>query len=1069
MCNNSTSYFNQSQVWDKDALTYQKHVLHDILAVLPNNVQSILDVGCGDGLITNALPAAIKVVGLDLSEEALKRVNRETVLGNVTNIPFPDAAFDLVMANDILEHLTLQERIKGLAEIARVARKYVIITVPFLEDLSVGAVKCAGCGFYYHINHHFYSFGLKETRDFLVPHGFKPVAQILSGDVWLNEPPEVVYLKRLFLSELGDATGAICPKCGSRDIDQDTHLPFLSSVFNSLHASLSLDRRHLFNLRTECISLYSKETVLPHGEKGFVDSSGMPVELDKECLNNNEIDFTRKELFKKEFLPKYSVLPYYVHDSQLTDPADINEEDRLMLGFFCGLDERQPVVLRISGTAKGTSGITVYTYDDYKSYHSPVNVQVSGEFSVDLAMPEAGLSIFGLLFELRVKGSPVSISKISVLNTKCENIAVFKNKEKRASFQRLSGSSNLYVSLSLYGDYIIQNAWMDNPDLIPDEIGYSVLDETCNELNKKIFGVLADKYELFKNESTIIFNEYGQLKGEHANLHNAFQNLNGQYEQLYAKQEVLSDDYERLNAKHEALSDDYKKLNNEQEALSEDYGKLSSEYQALYNAYSKTFRYRFRHWIVKLGCGGYESFSAYKEKILKYAQPASWNTDWLKRVKNQKSFLMICHDQQIDRRIIQQAKALIKTGWHGIIVALSFNESDRLDNYEGIDVHRIGLARIVPECPVYWRYQNRQRIINWWGRWINNLSKINWKVYKLNLLLHYRCRSISHPLPFDNVFYAAARNYLADLIVAHDLPALKAASRLADEWNVPLVYDAHELYYEQKTFSSRQKTFMFGNEKELIQKCAEVFCVNLSIAEEMACRYGIVTPHVLLNAIDSINNGDGSGKKDLIRQHFGLPANIRVILYQGGLLANRNLETTAKAMRYIKSKDVVLVFIGSGHLLHRLEKTARRFAPDKILFKEAVPQEELLNWTASADIGIVPYPHVDLNTYYCTPNKLFEYIQAGLPIIANDLPELRRFVEDTGFGKVGLMNNPRNMAALIDSAVMDTGFIVKAKENIIKERYSFSWATAADEYTRIINGLMNESSSLNDRSALGGN
>ena len=64
----------------------------------------------------------------------------------------------------------------------------------------------------------------------------------------------------------------------------------------------------------------------------------------------------------------------------------------------------------------------------------------------------------------------------------------------------------------------------------------------------------------------------------------------------------------------------------------------------------------------------------------------------------------------------------------------------------------------------------------------------------------------------------------------------------------------------------------------------------------------------------------------------------------------------------------------------------------RIHFLDPVSQDELLSWTAGADIGIVPYPPIDLNSRLCTPNKLFEFIVAEVPILANDLPELRRFV-----------------------------------------------------------------------------
>jgi glycosyltransferase involved in cell wall biosynthesis len=75
-----------------------------------------------------------------------------------------------------------------------------------------------------------------------------------------------------------------------------------------------------------------------------------------------------------------------------------------------------------------------------------------------------------------------------------------------------------------------------------------------------------------------------------------------------------------------------------------------------------------------------------------------------------------------------------------------------------------------------------------------------------------------------------------------------------------------------------------------------------------------------------------------------------------------------------------------------------------------------LRYTASADAGIIPYPALDLlNQYYCTPNKTFEFLVAGLPIVANDLPELRRFVADQGAGINMPMNTSDDIARAIES------------------------------------------------------
>jgi glycosyltransferase involved in cell wall biosynthesis len=127
---------------------------------------------------------------------------------------------------------------------------------------------------------------------------------------------------------------------------------------------------------------------------------------------------------------------------------------------------------------------------------------------------------------------------------------------------------------------------------------------------------------------------------------------------------------------------------------------------------------------------------------------------------------------------------------------------------------------------------------------------------------------------------------------------------------------------------------------------------------------------------------------------FGLPVDKRIVLLQGGLSAGRNLEVLVDAMHYVKDPSVVLVVLGDGLLLRSLQKMAQQEGlAGRVYFHAAVPQNELLELTAAADAGVIPYQATCLNNHYCTPNKLFEFIAAGLPILATDLPEIRRLVE----------------------------------------------------------------------------
>ena len=435
--------------------------------------------------------------------------------------------------------------------------------------------------------------------------------------------------------------------------------------------------------------------------------------------------------------------------------------------------------------------------------------------------------------------------------------------------------------------------------------------------------------------------------------------------------------------------------------------------------------------------------------------------------------LMLCHDQHLDRRVVAQAQSLIEQGHSVRLLALAFDASTSEGRTpEGINLTRIGLSHIVPENATYRSYMARQYRLNdilnalanrhpgstaGFQKGFNLASRCNWQLYRALLLLRYRNRQMHDPLPFRQAFVSHGEKYRADLVQVHDLPALQAGVELAKSWQVPLVYDAHELYPEQRSFSTAQRNICSQSEREHIKHANLVFAVNESIAQEMARRYQIKQPLVLTNAIDPHPEFEPDVPYDLLREKLQLSASRRILLLQGGFAPNRNLNELVEAMAYVKEPDVDLVMMGFGDYGQKLQATAHRrgLIGKRVHFLPAVPQSELLQHSASADMGIIPYPHVDLNSYYCTPNKLFEFIQANLPIIANDSPELKRFVVNEGFGLIHPMRSPRQIAKAIDMAFQQLPR-AEWRQKLRNKRHSFAWNVQAKKYLTAMQDILND-------------
>jgi glycosyl transferase family 1 len=371
-----------------------------------------------------------------------------------------------------------------------------------------------------------------------------------------------------------------------------------------------------------------------------------------------------------------------------------------------------------------------------------------------------------------------------------------------------------------------------------------------------------------------------------------------------------------------------------------------------------------------------------KQPIIDLSKPDIFFHEW-SALKGKKC-VMVCHDQKIDRRIIQQCEALKKLKIHSLIICLSFDNADKLEKINDLYIHRIGLKKIVPECNVYWFYNYLEYIISHKIKHIrmkNKLRAINNKLYKALLLLKYRSPSINNPLPFDYCYAHTLKKYKADILVAHDLPALKSTVEYAATQKAVTIYDAHEYYWEQKVFSSPQKAIMKKTEDFYIHYCNQIISVNQTFVDLFNQRAGVKKAQVILNC----HKYHQISRSKSLHSMINKSEKEKVILFQGAALENRNIENLIKGFLLLEAKNINLVFLGphDEKYQNKLVQKHKKHIDKTIFFLKSVSPENLLDITASADIGIIPYKPYDFNTLYCTPNKFFEFIQAEIPILYN--------------------------------------------------------------------------------------
>lgn len=255
-----------------------------------------------------------------------------------------------------------------------------------------------------------------------------------------------------------------------------------------------------------------------------------------------------------------------------------------------------------------------------------------------------------------------------------------------------------------------------------------------------------------------------------------------------------------------------------------------------------------------------------------------------------------------------------------------------------------------------------------------------------------------------------------DGVHCHDLNTLSVGVKLKQKGKISkLVYDSHELWTEMSGINPIVKKYYQKKEKRFIKYADKVITVSPSIARILQTRYHLLEKPTLVRNVPEYSVRVKEQKK-----HDNNDMIIKII-YVGFYLKGRGIEYVLQQIPKV-DPCYEFYFRMEGNL-QEIEELKRQFIEkeieDKVKILPFVPQDKLIDEISNYDIGILPYINVSLNNKYCLPNKLFQYIEAGTAILANDLPDVGALLERYNCGLCYETNSERSLSYVLNNEMKD--------------------------------------------------
>jgi glycosyltransferase involved in cell wall biosynthesis len=307
---------------------------------------------------------------------------------------------------------------------------------------------------------------------------------------------------------------------------------------------------------------------------------------------------------------------------------------------------------------------------------------------------------------------------------------------------------------------------------------------------------------------------------------------------------------------------------------------------------------------------------------------------------------------------------------------------------------------------------------------------------------------------YEETWWPFVRRLRPDVVHVHDPHGLLVAQRAAAR-GARWIYDAHEDPLKKATGGEKRSAAVGDRLGELARQADAVITVSAPLADRLARAFDLSERPVVVHNTPSLATA-GAAPDPGLREQAGVGPDTPLVVYAGSMTRWRRLSVVVEALRLLPEVNLALVVSRENKfVLETMERAREQGVSERVHLVPKVPPESLVAFLREADVGVHPlarYPNAEI----ALPNKIFEYLHAGLPMVVSDCAAMADFVLLHGLGEVAPVDDPRAWADAIERVLHASPYRERVEEWDALKR-EWSWERQAEELIRVYRRVLGPS------------